>query len=437
MRVHSILLLSLLFAHGISEAGSPREGGPERAEPSSREFQNIHGVAYQVVDDQKEWINRLYSERDFGALEKHITGLLNRLAHDGTSYELYLLYNRLGRVGNKVALRRRLEVLDDWCRQSSASHIPWLVRGAFHVDHAWHVRGGAWAKDTPKHVWPEFHRLLGLAQTDLEKAAEIDPGDPNAHAELITVAKGQSSPRSRMESYFRKGTAVHPLDYASHFLKFHYLTPNWGGTKADMFRFARECLAKADRSPYLGFILVYALDEDHKYDEQHRNILGAEENWPTIESIYARFFKKFPDRVRRRFFYAYHAFKAKKYEVALQQFEIIGDRWTEDTPWRSLEKFNECRASALYRKGHHLVWVQKVYDEAIHYLEESVRCLPSADAFYSLGIAYWQTGHEQRKVGLLLKAEESLGSAVQLEPGHTEARRQLNELRRQFDLYGR
>ncbi len=65
-----------------------------------------------------------------------------------------------------------------------------------------------------------------------------------------------------------------------------------------------------------------------------------------MEKIYENYFIKYPEDIRRRFFYAYDACLARKYDVAIKQFEIIGDRWMEGTSWDSLNDYHRSRAYA-------------------------------------------------------------------------------------------
>lgn len=390
----------------------------------------IYSTRYTLIDDYIKWIPILYQRKDFNTIEQHIFGLLSN-TDEAKSYELYVLYSVLGTITDDKHIDRMQSVLDEWCNKHKDSHIPWLVRGTFYINHAWSIRGGGWAKSVPKRAWPEFHSKLELAQRDLEKSWEINPDDPNSSCRLIIVAKGLGSPKNDMEQYYKNGISACPWHFGVHFQKLEYLKPKWHGSYEEMFQFAEQCMHSYEQYPFLGLILVSAYEEAHKYNSKKENILGNDDVWPTVERIYTVFFAKYPKDIRRRFYYAYHAYKAKKYEVALSQFEIIRNRWMEDTCWSSLKYYNESRAFSYVKRGEDFLLKKKLYEISIDYFQNAVKYRPNGYAKYRLGQAYMYSGISAHDLSYLQKAEDTFKEVIELGgPNSKYAKGELKKLRK-------
>jgi tetratricopeptide (TPR) repeat protein len=269
-----------------------------------------------------------------------------------------------------------------------------------------------------------------LAKRDLEHSFELNPNDPNSSSSLMEVGIGLRCPREEMEQYYKNGMRACPWHYGLNYEKLRYLMPKWYGSIEEMFDFGKQCLNVSGEYAYLGFVMVDALNEVHTYSPKGENFLGREDVWPTVEKVYTRFFEKHPDNIRRRFGYAYHAYRAKKYEVALEQFEIIGGRWMMYTNWRSLESYNRCRAFTYVKIGDDYLLAKKLYETAIEYFEKAVQYNPDAYAYCGLGQAYMYSGLRSKNISYLRRAEEILDKAVNLGgPNKSYAKGELEKLR--------
>jgi tetratricopeptide (TPR) repeat protein len=322
-------------------------------------------------------------------------------------------------------------VLDEWCSIHSNSHIPWLVRGSFYISYAWLIRGTGSAKTVKKKAWPKFRENLRLAKNDLERSWELNPNDPNSSSLLMEVAIGLKSRKEKFEQYFQNGLSACPWHFKLHLEKLRYLKPKWYGSTKEMFSFAEQCLALSEQYPYLGLVMVEALYEAHYFISKDENFLGRDDVWPKVEKIYTVFFDKFPNDIRRRFYYAYHAQIAKKYDVAFEQFEIIGDRWLENTCWDSIKYYNNGRSLAYIKKGNYFLLKKRLYEISIDYFEKAVKCNPNDHAYYRLGQAYMYSGLTTQNLAYLQNAEETLKKAIQLKgPAEKYAKGELKKLRK-------
>jgi len=393
----------------------------------------INKARYTIIDDYVKWIPILYYDKDFDAIEENVSALLKE-KNEAKSYELYAFYLGLAKITHVKYIDLMQNVLDEWCNERPGSHIPWLVRGIFYTNYAWHIRGGGWAKDVAKDAWQGFHAKLELAQKDLQKSWELNPKDPNSSCHLIVVTFGLSYPREEMEQHYQNAISACPWHFGARIMKLQYLMPKWHGSARDMFDFARQCLKSSEKFPNLGLITIRALEEAQKnINPKGENTLGRGEDWATIEKIYAHFFAKYPEEIRGRFYFAHTAHVAEKWDVALKQFKIIGDRWMEGARWHTLKRYNETRAYVYSKKGADLVWNRKLYGPAIDYFRLSAECDPHPDTLFRLGVAYMYSGIYERNEFLLLKGEETLKKVIELKPNRKirkAAKTELKKLRK-------
>ena len=437
---HRIILLTALFLSVVIGAVSCNKQSSNIPKPKETKHTaidyfdvnslatiKINDVEYTFIEDNVKWVHALYHQKDFPPVQEHIIGLLNDKSED-KSRTLSRLYVILGKITDDKHIDLMHSVLNEWCSKQPDSHIPWLVRGRFYIEWAWSIRGSGWAKDVQREAWTKFEEKLKMAKEDMERSFKLNPNDPNSSHGLLIIAKGLGYPKDIMEQYYQNGIKASPWHYGLHSQKLDYLAPKWHGSREEMFEFANHCLALSTQYPWLGVIMAKAYKEEHKYNEEKENVLGREDVWQIIERIYTSLFEKYPDNLRLKFSYAYYAYLAKKDDIAIKQFEAIGNRWMEGTEWSSLEYYNSCRAFAYYRIGNNLLFQKRLYQVSIDYFQSAIRHNPTANAYYGLGIAYWHTGNSLRDVSLLKKAEEALKVAVQMEPDYKQAQEQLKKL---------
>jgi len=380
-----------------------------------RAWAALFEAKYTRIDDYEKWVLVLYQQKDFGAVENQVINLLKDKNDEAKAYQLYTLYYRLGDIDHDKDIEFKKNILDEWRNSQPESHIPWLIRGIFYTSYAWRIRGGGWAKDVPKDAWSKFHSILEQAQTDLEKSYQLNPNDPNSSCNLLIVARGLSYPREKMEEYFKNAVAAYLFHFGAHYQKLNYLMPKWHGTQQEMYHFTMECMKFADAHPYLGLVAVAALEEVHNRSSKDNNYLGRDDVWPTVEKIYSNFFAKYPEDIRRRFYYAFHAYKARKYDAAIRQFEIIGDRWMEGTSWTSLNHYHKSRAHAYAAYA-----ITLPPDQAVVNLRKSIDLDPLQKT------SYLNLGTFAAKLGLYEEAEAAFLKGIELDPYDAKAHLRLS-----------
>lgn len=377
---------------------------------------------YTRVDDYEKWIPVLYQQKDFSAVENRVIDLLKDRSTEAEAYQLYTLYDTLGDVKDNRDIHLKQGILDEWCSKQPESHIPWLLRGIFYIGYAWQIRGGGWARDVPKDAWPKFEAMLDRAQADLEKSYQLNPNDPNSSCQLLLVARGLGLSRDEMEKYFQNAISASPFHYGSYDQKLCYLMPKWHGTQQEMNDFAMECLKASSEHPFLGLVTVTALEESHyrspkSFLGRNKNYLGRDNVWPTVVKMYDNYFAKYPEDIRMRFSYACRACLAQKYEVAIKQFETIGDRWMETTSWKSLNDYHLWRAYAYAAYAMRLP-----PEQAIPALKKSIDLNPFQKS------SYFKLGASATKLGRYDEAEAAYLNLLEVDPNSAEAHLLLSQI---------
>ncbi len=393
----------------------------------------IKGIQYAVVDGYTRWTAALYRDRDFEAVERHISSLLDAKSDPAKMYELFILYGTLG--GEAESPEKMEEVLNEWCSRNPKSHIPWLVRGNYRIHRAWQIRGSGWAGNVPQDAWAGFEDRLVAASDDLEHAYKLNPNDPNSSAFMLVTARGLSYPESEMEKYFRNAVAACPAHYGAHRHKLEYLKPKWHGTEESMLEFLEQSLKSLEMNPYLALLPGEAYS-DLPGVKKGEKALRVDEVWRKVSKAYEDLLERYPQEIRGRYIYAYYAYAARRFDVAFEQFEVIGDRWMYDARWSSLEEYNRCRAFAWYKRGEELILDKKNPAAALDYITASLRYDQTSDAYYALATAYWEMGSSKKEPSLLREAEAALTKAAALKPEDRELGDQLAKYRQWLESQG-
>ena len=75
--------------------------------------------------------------------------------------------------------------------------VSWLLKGQAGVDMAWQARGNGYANTVSAEGWKTFRERLAGAESDLEKAWQLDPKDVRIPLLMMTVCLGNEKGRPR------------------------------------------------------------------------------------------------------------------------------------------------------------------------------------------------------------------------------------------------
>lgn len=155
----------------------------------------------------------------------------------------------------------RNDIIMRWMQEHPADANAHIVAGMQAVRLAWQARSGARAKHIREDQWRGFAEYLYLAQEILDKAVQLTPGDPMAHASLIIVDCGMGRSADvamgRMAK-IRKSDPAHFIGYSNLLM---ICCEKWCGSHDLMFEIARSpSLAKPGREN-LGALIPMAHTE--------------------------------------------------------------------------------------------------------------------------------------------------------------------------------
>lgn len=74
----------------------------------------------------------------------------------------------------------------------------------------------------------------------------------------------------------------------------------------------------------------------------------------------------------------------------------------------------EVLGKAYYKKAHNLYWNEKLYQDAEKYFLLATTYHPTSNAYYGLGLSYYQIGHERKQKELIYKARDALNESLKL-----------------------
>jgi hypothetical protein len=224
------------------------------------------------------------------------------------------------------------------------------MRGLWLIEHGWAVRGGGYASEVTAEGATLFHQRLAEAEKDLQRAYDRNSHDAAIPAALIHVGTGLSYDRDYLERQFTRATAIDPYNFNAHFYKWGYLLPQWYGSAEEAFEFARRSASQAPRGSELRLLLPRAHYERYPAKQRY-DYYRRPEVWREIEEPFTEYLAEHPDDMRRHNWFALHAFYGHKYELARQEFLIIGDRWDANV-WGTRASFERTKAKVFAGAGY-------------------------------------------------------------------------------------
>ncbi len=147
------------------------------------------------------------------------------------------------------------QTLDAWKRASPDSAFVLAASGVAYVAMAHKARGGALIRDTSDSNIESMDRLLQQADTDLQRAIQLNPKITPAY-EAMMDAGSMSLGDSYTDTAFRRGTVAVPDDYAIYSMYIHVSEPKWGGSLQAMKNVADGAQVHAKTNPMLALLLA-------------------------------------------------------------------------------------------------------------------------------------------------------------------------------------
>ncbi|HMI93341.1 MAG TPA: hypothetical protein VK509_18345 [Polyangiales bacterium] len=148
-------------------------------------------------------------------------------------------WDERGRLIEAIAPRLHRSTLDAWCSNEASSQLPFLLRGAQGIAWAWEARGSGQADEVSAQAFALFQQRLKLAETDLQRAAALDPKDPTPWALLIWIARGLEQSINHTGDLYREACERDAQNAIAHRHMLTMLSAKWHGSHDAMLDFAR------------------------------------------------------------------------------------------------------------------------------------------------------------------------------------------------------
>ena len=212
---------------------------------------------------------------------------------------------------------------------------------------AWVARGNGFANTVTAEGWRLFGERIQRSQQVLESAAKLDAKCPQWYSEMMTVGLAQSWDAGRMKDIFDRGIQLEPGYYYLYLEYANYLLPKWDGKPGDASAFAKSSAddVGGDAGDELYFqiatILIKRGDGDFPVHEM---------DWERIQRGYQALTAQYGASRQSKNQIAFMAYKFKDAAFARQQFELIGNNWSQFV-WRDRQFFDRARDWA---QGHGL-----------------------------------------------------------------------------------
>ena len=105
-----------------------------------------------------------------------------------------------------------------------------------------------------------------------------------------------------------------------------YLEPKWYGSPEDVVAFGHECLATANWSARLPFILLGGHTKLAKETDAPMEYWKRPEVWADIQKLYAACLAANPNSTYDLSGYALYAYRAEQWKLADELFRKLGDK---------------------------------------------------------------------------------------------------------------
>jgi predicted Zn-dependent protease len=244
----------VLAAAGTKESvEDPEPAGPAaaRAEPPRR----------TILDPVQREIVELVQKRDYDALERLLAERQLAFERDPTTSPV--LDNSF-RAFDKVPATSA-PALDEWVQRNPGSYVARAARASFFVFRGLRSRGTDYYQDTPEENLRAMHTWFDKARADAEGSLSMTPKPYVSRRTLMTVATILGR-RADAEAQYRAAIAMAPESVDTRLHHMQLLEPRWGGSYAQMEKFAVESKAElkapggADR--LAARVAAYRADED-------------------------------------------------------------------------------------------------------------------------------------------------------------------------------
>jgi len=211
---------------------------------------------------------------------------------------------------------------------------PWVSEycaGEKSIADAWKSRGGGWSNTVTDSGWNGFGENLRLAREHLTKSWTLNPKDPGAADEMITVAMGENEETDTMRTWFDRSVAAE-LDYIPAYKDLLWgLRPRWLGSHKEMIDLGIECLntGRYDTGVPNQFLVALGdVADDMTQENQDGGLVFADPDIAAkVETMVVNYLAKGGGRYRASYLHtvgAIAAYRSGNRDLAKKHLQAIG-----------------------------------------------------------------------------------------------------------------
>jgi hypothetical protein len=230
------------------------------------------------------------------------------------------------------------------------------VKGNFLLNWGWSARGNGYAGTVSDEQFRVFSARLEEARRTLERSWELSPSGTMVPNTMLNVEKGiGGGDREAMEKWFDRAMRADNSNTDACWIKLDWLDPKWYGDAKgeEMVAFGKACAATKNwgsQIPLLGLEAHYRMRRLMDFDNWQR-YAKLPDVWEDFHTVYSGHLERRPNDHILRSRYAVMCFITDHYDLAHEQFQILGDNlqeWTAKPSWR-LETMKRFRDEAAQR----------------------------------------------------------------------------------------
>jgi hypothetical protein len=144
---------------------------------------------------------------------------------------------------------------------------------------------------------------------------------------MMTVVLGQQLPRDQMELWFQRGIKADPDNFSLYMKKRWYLLPRWYGSNDEVWNFGLECSTSTNWSAKIPIMLAESITDAGDRDSA---VYARPEVWTPLEKVYRAYLDHYPKSVHYRSLFDKSSVAGEHWDVANEEFKILGDDWDRD-----------------------------------------------------------------------------------------------------------
>ncbi|MDH3966930.1 MAG: DUF4034 domain-containing protein [Rhodospirillales bacterium] len=213
---------------------------------SKTESDTVEWAAYaRHKEIDKLELLELLRERQFAELDTRLEGYQNEF-ETGNGQDVLVRYalSTFKSTDPQVGA-----LLDEWVDSVPSSYVAALARTVRYMNLGWLSRGQEFVRLTPDQSLRDMERYFALAETEADRALELNSKLSVAYGLLIEMAKSGRT-RFRARHYLRQALQAAPNSIQVRIEYLFSLVPWWGGSLEEIRAFIEE--SKADLPPEIG-----------------------------------------------------------------------------------------------------------------------------------------------------------------------------------------